>query len=107
MGYVYHISETFATCETTNNYLAFLNSLMIFTITYITLLSFEITPILKPFQNIFGLRYITNFSAKVFLLQLVIIILFTYTSLASVKNTCRLSIEDIKKTYVELQKNLK
>jgi len=105
---VFHIKNTEEACKTRNVREAILEGIKILSICFIWLIILNFfESITQPFYNVIGFE---NEFIKIFVIWIMlyaVIFLYIYNlSFSSIKNTCKPSLEKIKKVYTKLEAEL-
>jgi hypothetical protein len=105
---VFHIKNTEEACKTRNVREAILEGIKILSICFIWLMILNFfESITEPFYNVIGFE---NEFIKIFVIWIMlyaVIFLYIYNlSFSSIKNTCKPSLEKIKKVYTKLESEL-
>lgn len=105
---VFHIKNTEEACKTRNVREAILEGIKILSICFIWLMILNFfESITAPFYNVIGFE---NEFIKIFVIWIMlyaVIFLYIYNlSFSSIKNTCKPSLEKIKKVYTKLEAEL-
>ena len=105
---VFHIKNTEEACKTRNVREAILEGIKILSICFIWLMILNFfESITEPFYNVIGFE---NEFIKIFVIWIMlyaVIFLYIYNlSFSSIKNTCKPSLEKIKKVYTKLEAEL-
>ena len=105
---VFHIKNTEEACKTRNVREAILEGIKILSICFIWLVILNFfESITEPFYNVIGFE---NEFIKIFVILIMlyaVIFLYIYNlSFSSIKNTCKPSLEKIKKVYTKLESEL-
>ena len=105
----FHLNTTSDSCNKRNGLDALLNSLKVFIIILVWMSVLDYIPsIIEPFYSLFQANgAIATIVYKSIMIYGVVFLLLTYTNFKSVKNTCKASMEQIKKAYTILQEELK
>jgi hypothetical protein len=108
LNFGFYLNNTSNACNNTNIVGAILNSLkfLIILLSWIYVLDYY-PSIIEPFYNVFKFNgEIATLLYKSIMIYGVIFLLLTYTNFVSIKDTCKASLEQIKKAYTILQSEI-